>query len=162
MCHSGWAGKFCDKDLYMCEHSNPCKNEAECVIDTDGDYSCICPEPFYGQHCELKKGPYSVLLNGGTCNDEGWICREVYLPCLAGYTGELCQTDVDDCLMRPCANGATCHDGINRFSCECPPGFQGRFCTININDCVGQPCQNGGRCYDRVGDYECYCLRDYG
>lgn len=63
--------------------------------------------------------------------------------------------------MRPCANGATCLDGVNRFFCECPYGFQGRFCTVNMDDCAGQPCQNGGRCFDRVGDYECYCAEGF-
>ncbi|OCT79577.1 protein delta homolog 2 [Xenopus laevis] len=161
MCHNGWAGKFCDKDLHMCNHSNPCQNEGVCIIDSDGEFSCICPEPFYGRTCELKRGPCEKArfpcLNSGTCHDAGGFADTFTCRCLAGYTGELCQTDVDDCLMRPCANGATCHDGINRFSCECPSGFQGRFCTINIDDCARQPCHNNGRCYDRVGDYECYC-----
>uniref|UniRef100_A0A803JYD3 Protein delta homolog 2 n=1 Tax=Xenopus tropicalis TaxID=8364 RepID=A0A803JYD3_XENTR len=161
MCHNGWAGKFCDKDLHLCNHSDPCQNQGECLIDHDGEFSCICPEPFYGRTCELKRGPCEKAgfpcLNGGSCHDRSGFANTFTCRCLAGYTGELCQMDVDDCLMRPCANGATCHDGINRFSCECPSGFQGRFCTINIDDCAGQPCQNNGRCYDRVGDYECYC-----
>ncbi|MEE6528510.1 hypothetical protein FKM82_030882 [Ascaphus truei] len=100
-------------------------------------------------------------LNGGTCQDESGYADTFTCRCLAGYIGELCQMDVDDCLMRPCANGATCHDGVNRFSCECPPGFQGRFCTVNIDDCRGLRCHNGGRCYDRVGDFECYCAEGF-
>lgn len=161
MCLSGWAGKFCDKDLHICERSSPCQNGAECVITPEGDYSCNCPESFHGKNCELKRGPCETerfpCQNGGTCQDNGGFAETFLCRCLAGYVGRLCEMDVDDCLMRPCANGATCIDGVNRFSCECPHGFQGRFCTVNIDDCAGQPCRNGGRCYDRVGDYECYC-----
>ncbi|XP_040286788.1 protein delta homolog 2 [Bufo bufo] len=161
MCLSGWDGKFCDKDLHICERSSPCQNGAECVITPEGDYSCDCPESFHGKNCELKRGPCEAqglpCQNGGTCLDDGGYAEVFTCRCLAGYVGRLCETDVDDCLMRPCANGATCVDGVNRFSCQCPPGFQGRFCTVNIDDCAGRPCHNGGRCYDRVGDYECYC-----
>ncbi|KAM4692705.1 protein delta homolog 2 [Discoglossus pictus] len=165
MCHSGWAGKFCDKDIHICERANPCQNEGQCLSDQEGEYSCICPDVFHGKNCEIKRGPCEragfPCLNGGRCHDDNGYADIFACRCLAGYVGELCQIDVDDCLMRPCANGATCHDGVNRFSCECPEGFQGRFCTVNIDDCAGQPCQNGGRCYDRVGDFECYCSKGF-
>uniref|UniRef100_A0A8D2P8I8 Protein delta homolog 2 n=1 Tax=Zosterops lateralis melanops TaxID=1220523 RepID=A0A8D2P8I8_ZOSLA len=146
ICHTGWAGKFCDKDIHICEHQSPCQNGAQCIYDRDGEYSCLCPEGFHGKDCEMKTGPYD---NGFASN---FTCR-----CLAGFVGALCEHDVDDCLMRPCANGATCHDGVNRFSCQCQVGFEGRFCTININDCASQPCKNGAKCYDRINDYDCLC-----
>lgn len=76
--------------------------------------------------------------------------------------GAHCEVNVDDCLMRPCANGATCLDGINRFSCLCPEGFAGRFCTINLDDCASRPCQRGARCRDRVHDFDCLCPSGYG
>lgn len=64
--------------------------------------------------------------------------------------------------MRPCANGATCVDGVNRFSCLCPLGFAGRFCTTNLDDCASRPCQRGARCWDRVHDFHCLCPSGYG
>lgn len=63
--------------------------------------------------------------------------------------------------MTPCANGATCLDGVNRFSCVCPSGFSGRFCTVNLDDCFSQPCLNGGRCLDRAGSFRCVCRPGY-
>lgn len=99
----------------------------------------------------------SPCKNGGQCQDENGFASNFTCRCLAGFVGALCEHDVDDCLMRPCANGATCHDGVNRFSCQCQLGFEGRFCTININDCASQPCKNGAKCYDRVNDYDCLC-----
>ncbi|MBN3297071.1 DLK2 protein, partial [Amia calva] len=164
-CESGWAGRFCDKDIYICTNQQPCQNGATCIANENGDYSCFCPEGFHGQHCELKTGPCqkarSPCKNGGTCADDNGYASELSCRCLAGFVGPRCQVNVDDCLMRPCANGATCHDGINRFSCECPAGFEGRFCTVNIDDCSSSPCLNGGRCYDRVNDFHCVCPMGY-
>ena len=38
--------------------------------------------------------------------------------------------DIDDCSEHSCANGATCVDGINNFSCKCMVGFTGERCEI--------------------------------
>ncbi|XP_039198712.1 protein delta homolog 2 isoform X1 [Crotalus tigris] len=165
ICQSGWAGKFCDKDVHICEHQSPCKNGAECVYDRDGEYSCQCLEGFHGKDCELKTGPCEKAgfpcKNGALCHDNNGFASNYTCKCLAGFTGTHCETDVDDCLMRPCANGATCLDGINRFSCQCQDGFEGRFCTINIDDCVSQPCKNGAKCYDRINNFDCLCPKGF-
>ena len=97
-------------------------------------------------------------LNGGTCYDRvnDFECR-----CPAGFVGELCQTNIDDCLNWPCANGGTCHDLVNDFRCDCAPGFQGKDCRLNVNECAHQPCLNGGTCTDQVNDYECRCPRGF-
>uniref|UniRef100_A0A8C8VF98 Delta like non-canonical Notch ligand 2 n=1 Tax=Pelusios castaneus TaxID=367368 RepID=A0A8C8VF98_9SAUR len=147
-CHQPWQC-ICDGDMHICEREPPCQNGAECVYKGDGEYSCLCPEGFHGKDCERKTGPCEKDENGFAKN---FTCR-----CLAGFVGTLCESDVDDCLMRPCANGATCHDGINRFSCQCQVGFEGRFCTINIDDCASQPCKNGAKCYDRINNFDCLC-----
>ncbi|XDV50809.1 hypothetical protein PO909_019819 [Leuciscus waleckii] len=160
-CMDGWGGRFCDKDIYVCSGEQPCQNGATCVLSESGDYNCLCPEGFHGRDCELKTGPCqktkSPCKNGGLCEDLGGFAPELSCRCLAGFTGPRCETNMDDCLMRPCANGATCVDGVNRFSCLCPVGFTGRFCTINLDDCAGRPCLNGGRCIDRVSAFQCLC-----
>lgn len=99
----------------------------------------------------------SPCKNGGLCEDADGFAAVLSCRCLAGFTGPRCETDLDDCLMRPCANGATCLDGVNRFSCVCPAGFSGRFCTVNLDDCASRPCLNGGRCLDRAGGFHCVC-----
>ncbi|XP_033859238.3 protein delta homolog 2 [Acipenser ruthenus] len=163
-CESGWTGRFCDRDINVCANQRPCQNGATCIA-TDGEYSCVCPNGFHGKDCELKSGPCqearSPCKNGGLCTDDKGYAAELSCRCLAGYVGTRCEVNVDDCLMRPCANGATCHDGINRFSCECQAGFEGRFCTVNINDCASGPCLNGGRCFDRVNRFDCVCPPGY-
>lgn len=164
-CESGWTGRFCDKDIHLCSHQTPCENAGQCFDDGNGDYWCTCPEGFFGKNCELQAGPCtkarSPCRNGGMCWDANGFATSLVCRCLAGFVGSRCEMDVDDCLMRPCANGATCHDAVNRFNCQCPAGFEGRFCTVNQDDCASQPCQNGGRCYDRVADFDCVCPEGY-
>ncbi|XP_069744040.1 protein delta homolog 2 isoform X2 [Narcine bancroftii] len=165
ICESGWTGRFCDKDIHPCIHQAPCKNDGQCFNDGEGDYWCTCPEGFYGKNCELQAGPCakarSPCRNGGTCWDENGFAATFVCRCLAGFVGPQCETDVDDCLMRPCANGATCQDAVNRFTCQCPAGFEGRFCTVNQDDCASAPCQNGAKCYDRIADFDCVCPEGY-
>ncbi|KAM3862885.1 protein delta homolog 2 [Diretmus argenteus] len=164
-CQSGWAGRFCDKDIHVCSKEEPCHHGATCVTDDQGEYSCLCPDGFHGRNCQLKTGPChqrrSPCRNGGLCEDGGGFASTLSCRCLAGFTGPRCETDIDDCLMKPCANGATCLDAVNRFSCLCPEGFTGRFCTVNLDDCASQPCQNGGRCLDRAGTFWCLCQPGY-
>ncbi|XP_076141368.1 uncharacterized protein dlk2 [Alosa pseudoharengus] len=164
-CQPGWTGRFCDKDIHVCSKEKPCQNGATCVTDETGDYSCLCPDGFHGNHCQLRMGPcYSTkspCKNGGLCEDLGGFSPVLTCRCLAGFTGPRCETNVDDCQLQPCANGATCVDGVNRFSCLCPPGFAGRFCSANLDDCASRPCLNGGRCLDRVDAFLCLCARGY-
>ncbi|XP_069033301.1 protein delta homolog 2 isoform X2 [Embiotoca jacksoni] len=159
-CQPGWGGRFCDKDLTVCSQQ-PCQNGATCVLQDGGDFSCLCPEGFIGPSCQRRTGPChqrrSPCRNGGLCEDADGFAAALTCRCLAGFTGTRCESDVDDCLMKPCANGATCLDAVNRFSCVCPVGFTGRFCTVNLDDCASRPCLNGGRCLDRAGGFHCVC-----
>ncbi|XP_035982230.1 protein delta homolog 2 isoform X4 [Fundulus heteroclitus] len=160
-CEAGWGGRFCDKDLSVCSQTQPCHNGATCLLEDSGDFRCLCPHGFHGPACEKRMGPChqrrSPCKNGGLCEDADGFAAELACRCLAGFTGSRCETDIDDCLMGPCASGATCVDGLNRFSCLCPAGFTGRFCTVNTDDCISQPCLNGGRCLDRAGGFSCLC-----
>lgn len=97
-------------------------------------------------------------LNGGSCSD---LVNSFRCNCVPGFTGALCQTNVDDCLTKPCANGGQCHDLINDFKCTCKPGFAGKDCSSEINECATHPCLNGGTCSERVNAYECVCPRGF-
>ena len=39
-------------------------------------------------------------------------------------------TDYDDCSSKPCMNGATCHDGVDSYTCQCQSGYSGSTCDI--------------------------------
>uniref|UniRef100_A0A7E4V9G4 Protein crumbs n=1 Tax=Panagrellus redivivus TaxID=6233 RepID=A0A7E4V9G4_PANRE len=62
----------------------------------------------------------------------------------------------DDCAENPCALGATCHDLVNDFECECPHGFSGKRCHIKDDLCNPNPCANG-KCIDTLFDRQCIC-----
>ncbi|MFH2010714.1 MAG: hypothetical protein ABI333_29200 [bacterium] len=70
--------------------------------------------------------------NGGACTDtgSGYTCD-----CAAGFTGDDCETNVDDCSPNPCQNGGTCTDGAHSFDCDCPSGWTGMTCETE----EGQP-----------------------
>ena len=76
---------------------------------------------------------------------------------MAGFVGPTCQINVDDCEMRPCANGGHCTDLVNDFLCRCQPGWTGKDCSVNVDNCLPQPCRHGGVCRDLIDDYECQC-----
>ena len=44
---------------------------------------------------------------------------------ILGFTGFMCQTQVDNCANRPCLNGGTCTNGIGTYSCQCSAEFTG-------------------------------------
>ncbi|XP_070781162.1 versican core protein [Enoplosus armatus] len=74
----------------------------------------------------------SVCQNGGSCYKKGAqnICM-----CAPGYTGQHCETDVDECQSNPCLNGATCLDGVNSFTCLCLPSYAGELCEQDTEVC---------------------------
>eukprot|EP00058_Branchiostoma_floridae_P006280 XP_002591768.1 hypothetical protein BRAFLDRAFT_83542 [Branchiostoma floridae] len=39
---------------------------------------------------------------------------------------------IDDCAPQPCANGATCLDGLDLYTCVCGPGYTGYNCSVEI------------------------------
>ena len=44
---------------------------------------------------------------------------------MLGYSGELCESDINECASEPCSNAhgnATCNDLQNGFNCTCQEG----------------------------------------
>ena len=55
-------------------------------------------------------------------------CIELYLEKSVTKRFNLFSLDINECSSSPCQNGATCHDGVNRYTCSCVPGFTGIHC----------------------------------
>ncbi|KAF3701731.1 Versican core protein Chondroitin sulfate proteoglycan core protein 2 [Channa argus] len=74
----------------------------------------------------------NLCQNGGSCfkKEAQSICI-----CAPGYTGQQCETNVDDCQSNPCLNGATCVDGNNSFTCLCLPSYAGVRCEQETELC---------------------------
>ena len=78
-----------------------------------------------------------------------------------GFTGLVCDVDIDECRSGACVNGGSCVDGIDSYSCTCPSGYTGNNCATDINECSALPCQNGATCNDEINSYSCSCPHGY-
>ena len=86
--------------------------------------------------------------NGGVCqsfeNNTQYVCN-----CPVGFTGQMCEENIDDCIDVICNENEECADLINGYECRCPQGYEGENCSQEINECLPtSPCQNGATCND--------------
>ncbi|XP_056147027.1 protein crumbs homolog 2-like [Lampris incognitus] len=95
--------------------------------------------------------------NGGTCED---LFNKFGCVCDAGWEGQLCQVDTDDCASRPCVHGK-CKDFLADFECQCHPGYAGKLCDEDLDECEHHACEHGGMCEDGQNMYTCMCPDEY-
>lgn len=68
--------------------------------------------------------------NNGKClpsyteNDYKCVCKE-------GFTGKICESDIDECSLNKCHQNATCTNTKGSYNCTCKDGFvgDGKDCT---------------------------------
>ncbi len=134
VCNAGYRGLNCDEEIPDCE----CSPMQRCVIQNG---TSVCQ---YG--CDTEPCVHGVCSNrtGGdfTCN------------CTAGYEGETCGEEINECDPNLCENNSTCIDQVNGFSCACGGGFTGTLCGINV--CDTKHCNNG-----TCSAGECICISGY-
>lgn len=69
------------------------------------------------------------------CSHLSPLC--LYVP---GFTGTMCQIDIDECASTPCQNGAKCYDRPNGFECRCAEGtYEKRLYAIVVGVLRLQP-----------------------
>ena len=76
----------------------------------------------------------------------------------SGFTGRLCEVNINECISEPCLNSGTCEDLINGYQCYCIDGFAGVSCDLQIDECLSNPCLNNATCIDQINGYVCYAL----
>jgi len=56
------------------------------------------------------------------------LVNAVDCTCKPGYSGYLCETEINECASNPCLNGGTCVPDFDQFMCNCPHGTNGTVC----------------------------------
>lgn len=92
-------------------------------------------------------------LNLGVCHDQ---FNQFNCSCRAGWEGQVCETDINECAPGPCVYG-TCEDLLADYRCDCDPGYAGKDCQDEVDDCLEFSCVNGGVCVASEGLHACSC-----
>eukprot|EP01051_Picozoa_sp_SAG22_P000722 SAG22_NODE_22_length_31438_cov_47.016529_6_plen_1909_part_00 len=159
-CNNGWSGQNCQEEINLCrEGSNSCDPQhSNCIHSGPGVDMCECHPGFSttddGVHCvQIDECDSVPCTNRARCTDVllGYTCD-----CRAGYEGENCGSEINECGSNPCAHG-TCADDIDTYTCTCDEGWEAANCDADVDDCASQPCEHGGRCADHLLAYSCEC-----
>ena len=167
-CPAGYSGT--GKGAKGCEDVNECMagtdtcDELVTCMNTPGSYTCgNCPPGFMGggstgcmdvDECAATPKPCDPLT---MCSNAAgtFSCSA----CPAGYTGNglMGCVEIDECATKPCANGATCMDKVNGYSCNCLPGWSGPACAQDIDECMlnTDTCDPLVSCANTPGAYTC-------
>ncbi|PIO34262.1 hypothetical protein AB205_0200690 [Aquarana catesbeiana] len=80
-----------------------------------------------------------------------------------GYSGQLCEMEIDNCASAPCKNGAVCINKVNAYSCLCQKGWTGSNCTTDVDECSQglNNCDQHAMCTNTPGSYNCTCNSGY-
>lgn len=169
VCLCPW--KFTRDDDGICKvadpcTSNPCSQNARCVITGAGKYTCICPTGYdlIGNNCE-EINPCRV--NNGGCPPETSICRHIgpaqkMCKCNLGYQWnsrtvgceiiDLCLSSQSEC--HPMAICTT--ESVGETTCRCKEGYVGdgrKECFGNVIQRINQLNSNDTALLGLIGKF---------
>lgn len=111
---------------------NTCGGNGTCAADGE---TCVCDTDWWrGPRCDvsLDSCPGYGLQADFTwvqeaCSGQGDCMSGSVCDCLAGYEGDDCSVEIDECAeaLDDCDVNATCTNTPGSFECECDPGFHG-------------------------------------
>jgi hypothetical protein len=149
------------------------------VIDTkshptapldDGTYNLFVEYTMRKSTSKLRNATVQLVIDFDDCTNATGECingtcingeNTFSCACDDGYSGDFCETDVDDCVGVVCLNGAICQDSVGDFECLCPPNYFGKLCGSLDDVCAGNDCVNGAECLsddESAAGYSCECL----
>lgn len=118
----------------------------------------------------------SACQNGASCQKDIYINQDVAVlesvgvifvspkkeifncTCPVGFTGSLCEADVDECELSPCENKGACVNTAGSFYCHCQVGLSDSDCAAGVDGCLKVKCQNGGTCIPTADGFRCHCV----
>uniref|UniRef100_A0A8C6Q8A4 Neural EGFL like 2 n=1 Tax=Nothobranchius furzeri TaxID=105023 RepID=A0A8C6Q8A4_NOTFU len=164
ICHTG----YIRIDDYSCTEHDECLSglhncdENALCFNMVGGHSCSCKPGYTGNGTVCKAMCDGLCQNGGTCvSPNNCACQQ-------GFTGERCETDIDECVdgFVECDSKSTCVNLPGWYHCECRDGYHdnglfsanGESC-VDINECkTGRnTCANDTVCFNLEGGYDCRC-----
>lgn len=87
---------------------------------------------------------------------------EFVCACAAGYTGSMCETDINECeTVKDVCNYGICVNTNGSYQCFCRPGFAGDHCDVDFDECLSNPCFHGATCQNKINGYTCVCAPGY-
>ncbi|XP_019861229.1 PREDICTED: fibrillin-2-like [Amphimedon queenslandica] len=91
-----------------------------------------------------------------------------YCTCNAGWTGETCDNDINECLSgtKLCHDLAECVNTNGSYECQCQSGYEldtNGFTCVDSNECTdgSNTCLDDIYCHNTVGNYYCSCPSGY-
>ncbi|XP_060576687.1 delta-like protein D [Ruditapes philippinarum] len=114
-------------------------------------FKVYCDLAYYGD-CSVFCQPKDDYRGHYTCHN-----KTGEKLCTAGWTGQDCDSSVDDCIDNGCRNGGTCIDGHMSYTCRCPERYTGSRCGQDLQACSVSPCKNNGICTNFTSSISCTC-----
>ena len=75
------------------------------------------------QHAKLSSYLYRNSTVNYLCVITQDLVNDFHCNCLNGYTGEYCETNIDDCESNPCGQHGFCTDQVGGYFCSCNNDF---------------------------------------
>lgn len=149
-CEDGWQGPNCTQ----------CRPHPSCVHGTCSNrkWECNCYPGWGGSYCNQDLVSCSRIKpckNGALCRNKPGSFDCI---CPKGYTGRLCEIEIDECSSNPCFHGGNCTDLVGDYNCTCPKGYGGKQC---FSICSPNTCQNGGKCVNGIRGSFCTCKEGF-
>ncbi|KAJ0179543.1 hypothetical protein K1T71_005255 [Dendrolimus kikuchii] len=142
------------------EESHGCHSDAVCT-NTPGSYTCRCREGYEGDGYTCTPVCTGGCLNGGEC------AAPERCACAAGFEGQRCERDADECaaIRSPCPAPAICVNTPGSYYCVCAQGYTkhpNHHICQDVDECAEgfHTCHPSARCVNVDGGFLCECDND--